>query len=79
MMRTMQLEVLRGCTAKRPMLPESVRKTPPTGAWIMIWNLKNNDATWTAENSSMLQTNENAPKEFLDLGRYTTRARLIIR
>jgi hypothetical protein len=42
----------------------------------MIWNLKDNHATWTAENSSTLRANENAPKEFLDLERYTTRAEL---
>jgi hypothetical protein len=42
----------------------------------MIWNLKDNHATWAAENSSTLQANENASKEFLDLERYTTPAGL---
>ncbi len=42
----------------------------------MIWNLKDHHATWAAENSQTLQANENAPKEFLDLERYTTPAGL---
>ncbi|HVN91905.1 MAG TPA: DUF1329 domain-containing protein [Candidatus Binataceae bacterium] len=41
-----------------------------------VWNLKDNHATWGAENPETLQANENAPKEYQDLERYTTPAGL---
>ena len=41
-----------------------------------IWNLQDHHATWAAENAKTLAANENAPKEFLDLERYTTPAGL---
>ncbi len=41
-----------------------------------VWNLKDHHATWGAENPTTLQANENAPKEFQDLERYTTPAGL---
>jgi hypothetical protein len=37
-----------------------------------IWNLQDHHATWAAENAKTLAANQNAPKEFLDLKRYTT-------
>jgi len=42
----------------------------------IIWNLKDHHATWAAENPQTLAANENAPKEFQDLERYTTPAGL---
>ena len=42
----------------------------------IIWNLQDHHATWAAENSQTLAANENAPREFHDLERYTTPAGL---
>jgi hypothetical protein len=42
----------------------------------IIWNLQDHHATWAAENAQTLLVNQNAPKEFLDLERYTTPAGL---
>ncbi len=41
-----------------------------------IWDIQNHHATWAAEAAKTLAANENAPKEYQDVERYTTPAGL---
>lgn len=48
----------------------------PGGDMEEIWDVRNNHATFAAENAKSLVANENAPAEYQDIPRYTTPAGL---
>ena len=48
----------------------------PGGDMEEIWDVRNNHATFAAENAKSLVANENAPAEYQDISRYTTPAGL---